>query len=80
MSGRRGTPGKHTFACKGDKGKALDFSVCGRVDIYKEPVSAMMSREREKFRLTQRTRCKGSETHQSVNMPDLSANSRSKKA
>lgn len=28
-SGRRGTPGKHAFACKGDKGKALDFSVCG---------------------------------------------------
>lgn len=32
-SGRRGTPEKHPLACKGDKGKAVDFSVCGWVDI-----------------------------------------------
>lgn len=60
------------------RGKHWIFPCVGEWTFYKEPVSAMMSGDQEKLRLTCRTRCKGNETHQSTDVPDLSADSWSK--
>lgn len=71
--------GKHGFACEGDRGKHRIFPCVGEWTFYKERVSAMMSGDQQKVRPTRRTRCKGNETCQSMNVPNCSADSWSQK-
>lgn len=60
------------------RGKRWIFQCVGERTFYKEPVSAVMSGDREALRPTQRTRCKGNERHQGTHASALCTASWSK--